>query len=164
MGVRAAVRSLEKSTAPTRVVLRVPPGLWLSEVAVRVHDQMHLDPIKFVALVKTGADGTITSRYQPAGSASLEGLLYPDTYYFTPKSTAADVVHTMVTRFDEIAGQAGIAAAASATGHSPYDVVKVAALIQGEAKYDADRAVVASAIYNRLARNMRLDIDAQVLF
>jgi len=161
MGVRAAVRELEHVVPVTRLVLSVPPGLWLNEIAVRVHDQLHLNPIKFATLVRTGA---VRSRYQPADQTSTEGLLYPDTYYFTPKSTELDVVRTMVHRFDEVAGSIGLARAAAAIHQSPYDAIKVAALIQGEAKFDAERSIVASAIYNRLARNMLLDIDAEVLY
>jgi len=161
MGVRDAVKALEHVLPVTRLVLRVPPGLWLSEIAVRVHDQLHLNPLKFATLVKTGA---VRSRYEPAGQTSTEGLLYPDTYYFTPKSTELDVVRTMVHRFDQVAGSIGLSHAAAAIHQSPYDAVKVAALIQGEAKFDAERSIVASAIYNRLARNMLLYIDAEVLY
>ena len=161
MGVRAAVAALERTTTPTRLVLSIRPGLWLSEIAVQVHDQLHLNPLTFVRLVKTGA---VRSKYQPAGTTSTEGLLYPDTYFFTPRSTELDVVTAMVNRFDEIAGSVGLAHAAAAHGVSPYDAVKIAALVQSEAKYAADGPLVASAIYNRLARGMPLDIDAMILY
>ena len=94
MGVRDAVTVLEHTTCRcSGSCSAIRPGLWLSEIAAQVHDQLHLDPLKFVALVKTGA---VRSRYQPPGTASTEGLLYPDTYYFTPQSTDLDVVRTMV--------------------------------------------------------------------
>jgi UPF0755 protein len=161
MGVRDAVTALERTVPVQRLVLEIRPGLWLDEIAVQVHDQLHLDPLKFISLVKSGA---VRSAYQPAGTTSTEGLLYPDTYYFTPHSTELDVVRTMVQRFDEVANSIGLSHAAAALHVSPYDAIKVAALIQSEAKYSADGPPVASAIYNRLARNMPLQIDAMVLF
>ncbi len=161
MGVRAAVAALEKTTTPPRLVLAIRPGLWLNEIAVQVHDQLHLNPFRFVQLVKSGA---VRSRYQPAGVTTTEGLLYPDTYYFTPQSTELDVVRAMVHRFDEVADLVGVQRAAAARGVSAYDAIKVAALIQSEAKYSADGPLVASAIYNRLAAGMPLDIDAMILY
>ena len=161
MGVRDAVTALERTVPVQRLVLEIRPGLWLSEIAAQVHDQLHLNPVKFIALVKSGA---VRSRYQPADTTSTEGLLFPDTYYFTPHSTELDVVRTMVQRFDQVADSVGLTHAAAALHESPYDVIKVAALIQSEAKFSADGPPVASAIYNRLARNMPLQIDAMVLF
>ncbi len=162
MGVRAAVRALETAPKPLdRLVLRVVPGLWLNEVADQVHTQLHLSAARFKYIVLAGA---VRSKYQPADMVSTEGLLFPDTYFFTPRSTEIDVVRTMVRRFDEIASSVGLASASRAIGRSPYDVVKVAALIQGEVKFENERPLVASVIYNRLARNMLLNIDAQVLY
>src|SRR5439155_23758930 len=45
---------------------------------------------------------------------------------------------------------------------SPYQAVIVASLIEREAKVARDRPLIASVIYNRLARPMRLQIDATV--
>src|SRR5205085_11094532 len=43
---------------------------------------------------------------------------------------------------------------------TPYDVLIIASMVTAEAQKPGDRALVASVIYNRLARNMPLQIDA----
>jgi UPF0755 protein len=47
---------------------------------------------------------------------------------------------------------------------TPYEVVIIASLIEEEARIPEDRPKVAAVIYNRLAREMNLQIDATVLY
>src|SRR5260221_6130266 len=58
---------------------------------------------------------------------------------------------------------AGLDFTTAAAHHiTPYQAVIVASLIEREAKVERDRPLIASVIYNRLARPMRLQIDATV--
>ena len=53
---------------------------------------------------------------------------------------------------------------ANVQGYGAYDIIKVASLVEAEAKIDADRPLIASVIYNRLARGMPLQIDATLIY
>ncbi len=161
MGIRDAIAALEAGPSITELELAVIPGLWLEEVAAAVESQLGLDADRFVEIVRAGE---IRSKYQPDSVTSSEGLLYPDTYRFADDADEADVVRTMVERFDEVADSIGLADAAAKTGRTPYEVAVVASLIQGEAKLDSDRPIIASVVYNRLRDDIELQIDATVLF
>jgi UPF0755 protein len=50
------------------------------------------------------------------------------------------------------------------SGHSLAEIVNVAAMVEREAEVDADRPKIAGVIYNRLARGMKLQIDATVQY
>jgi UPF0755 protein len=108
--------------------------------------------------------GVVRSAYQPDDVVSTEGLLFPDTYRFVEDVTEEDVVRTMVARFDEIADDIGLVDAPNTAGRSPYEVAITASLIQGEARLDAERPVIASVVYNRLRDDIPLQIDATVLY
>jgi UPF0755 protein len=47
---------------------------------------------------------------------------------------------------------------------TPYEVLIVASLVEKEAKFDEDRAKIASVIYNRLAIDKELEIDAALFY
>jgi UPF0755 protein len=49
-------------------------------------------------------------------------------------------------------------------GVGPYRLVTLASLIQSEAGTEEDRPLIASVIYNRLRIDMKLQIDATVLY
>lgn len=161
LGIRDAVAVLEAGPRASDRELAIIPGLWLDEVAAEVESQLGLDAARFVDVVRSGA---VRSKYQPASVTSTEGLLFPDTYRIAEDATEADVVATMVARFDEVADQIGLADAAASSGHTPYEVAITASLIQGEARLDSDRPLIASVVYNRLRDGTELQIDATVLY
>lgn len=161
LGVRSAVQALEAGPRVDYVELRIPPGLWLTEIARRVEEQMPaLSAERFLELAIAGE---VRSRYQPEGVGSLEGLLWPDTYRFTEDDDELDVLRAMVEEFDSRADALGLGSA-SVNGLTPYQLIVVASLVQSEAKIDGDRPLIASVVYNRLAAAMPLQIDATVLY
>lgn len=93
---------------------------------------------------------------------NLEGYLFPDTYSFPPDSTARQVVDAMVRRFRKVWDEAS-AKHGAGPGRTPREVVTVASLIETEAKLNEERPLVASVIYNRLARGIPLGIDSTVI-
>jgi UPF0755 protein len=105
--------------------------------------------------------GTIRSKYQPADQTSLEGLLFPDTYFIGDKETDEQIVQRLVDRFDEIADKVGLA---DAQGVTPYEVVTAASLIEREAKLAEDQPLISAVIRNRLADGQPLQIDATLCF
>jgi UPF0755 protein len=133
----------------------------LSEVATEIHRQLGIEPAEVLDLALSGG---VRSKYQPASVRSLEGLLAPDTYAFLPNASATDVLQRLTHRFDEIADGIDLSGGAARIGRTPYDVIKVASLIQSEIKLAADGPKVASVVYNRLDRGMPLQIDATVLY
>jgi UPF0755 protein len=161
LGVRGAVDVLEAGPTVRAVDLKVVPGLRLEEIANEVENQVDwLDARKFL---DAAGSGEVRSKFQPEGSTNLEGLLWPDTYKVSEGEDEVDVLGTMVAEFDERATAAGLEGA-NVRDLGPYDLVKVASLVQSEAKLDADRPPIASVIYNRLDDDMLLQIDATVLY
>ena len=149
--------------------LTVPEGLTLEQIADRVGELPGRSRDKFLSAAKSGA---VRSKWQPPGSTNLEGLLFPDTYLVTDKEDEAGIVRRLVSRFDQVADEVGLEAAAGAgqggqakpPSLSPYEVIVAASLVESEAKVKDDRSLIASVISNRLQQGMKLQIDATVLY
>jgi UPF0755 protein len=99
---------------------------------------------------------TLVSDLDP-GAKSLEGYLFPDTYHFARKATAAQICTAMVRRFRTEAGQLGLKENVRA-------VVTMASLVERESAVDAERPLVASVFDNRLAKDMPLMTDPAVIY
>jgi uncharacterized YceG family protein len=95
----------------------------------------------------------------PKGTNSLEGFLFPDTYQLTDPVNISALVTDQLTNFKRQFATVGERYARS-QHLTPYAVVIVASMIEGEAQKPSDRALVASVIYNRLRLGMPLQIDA----
>jgi UPF0755 protein len=156
------MRIMEDGPAlPPATFMTIPEGLVLAQVAKRVDKLPNLSEDAFQAALSSGQ---VRSRYQPAGQASLEGLLFPDTYRIEERENELGVLQRMVSTFDTVAASLGYDEAKARTGFSAYQVITVASLVEAEAKDDADRAKIARVIYNRLAQKMPLGIDATFYF
>jgi UPF0755 protein len=91
------------------------------------------------------------------GATSLEGYLFPDTYYFPRKFGPAQICAAMVKRFRAVASQLGLKG-------NVHRVVTMASLVERETALDAERPLVASVFENRLAKKMPLMTDPSVIY
>ncbi len=91
------------------------------------------------------------------GAKSLEGYLFPDTYRFPRKASAAEICAAMVRRFRQEAARIGLK-------ENVHEVVTLASLVERETAVNADRPLVASVFENRLAHHMPLMTDPAVIY
>ncbi len=106
------------------------------------------------------------ARGDPRGrvpAKDLEGYLYPDTYEVPADADADAVVAMMVDQFFRVMGP-GARARAAELGRSLHEVVTLASVVEREAMVPAEKPLVASVFYNRLARGMRLESCATVIY
>ena len=124
---------------PVRITF--PEGMTVHDIARKVADALPLSADELLAQGK-----------------SDEGYLFPDTYLFSPSVTVSSVLETMRSNFTiKLASRAG---AIRASGHSLQDIVTLASLVEKEARTLENRRLVAGVLWNRLARNMPLQVDA----
>lgn len=112
-------------------------------------------------LVRYGAAGYSYPFLRRAVGGSLEGFLFPDTYAIPRHLPDREIVALFLKRFAEVVIPRWQATAPS---RSLFDIVTVASLIEREAKIPSERALIAGVLYNRLARGIRLEVDATVLY
>ena len=96
--------------------------------------------------------------------SSLEGFLFPDTYFLRPaeKSNAKVVVRKMLNRFRSVYDKY-VRGTAEEYGWSPLQVVTLASLIEKEAKPN-EHALVSAVFHNRLRQKMKLQCDPTVIY
>lgn len=107
-------------------------------------------------------DVSLVSDIDPQ-AANLEGYLFPDTYFVVENMTPKEVVSAMVKRFRQVWTDK-LASRAAEQSRSIHEIVTIASLVETEAKLDSERSVVASVIYNRLARGMALGVDSSIVY
>jgi UPF0755 protein len=137
----------------TKTVI-VPEGASIFEIAARL-EQAGFGPSKSF-LAAAAKQAGLVADLDP-GAKSLEGYLFPDTYYFARKATPAQICAAMVRRFRVVAGQLGLKG-------NVHRVVTMASLVERETAVDAERPLVASVFENRLARKMPLMTDPAVIY
>jgi uncharacterized YceG family protein len=94
---------------------------------------------------------------------ALEGFLFPDTYNFDRKSTSAGLVGEQLSEFASKWKTVDLSYAQSKK-LTPYDVLIIASMIEGEVQVPSERRLVSAVIYNRLHDHMALGIDATLRY
>lgn len=96
-------------------------------------------------------------------ATSLEGYMFPDTYFALSNSKAADILDKAVAEF-KLIWKKNLAPIANAENKSVHEVVIVASIIETEAKLKSERPIIASVIYNRLKNQMPLGMDSTIVY
>ena len=154
---------LEKGVPETPLVVTIPEGFTLYQIANRI-EKAGLGPAEeFIqeteALYeKKGLDfDTYDLHYR------MEGYLYPETYHFNKKQGLDEIVATMADTMEGVFTEE-YRQRAEEMGLSLHELLTIASLIEREAYNDEERATIAGVIYNRLAIDMILQIDATVIY
>ncbi|WP_018589746.1 endolytic transglycosylase MltG [Terrisporobacter glycolicus] len=94
---------------------------------------------------------------------SLEGFLYPSTYYFSEKQSEKEVLEHMLETFNSKYTDK-LQKKQKELNKSLYEVVNLASIVEKEAVLDEDRPIIASVFYNRIKINMPLQSDATIQY
>lgn len=94
---------------------------------------------------------------------SLEGFLYPSTYYFNEKQSEKEVLEHMLETFDSKYTDK-LQKKQNELNKSLYEVVNLSSIVEKEAVLDEDRPIIASVFYNRIKINMPLQSDATIQY
>ena len=127
---RELARVFEKAPSE-QTVLRVIEGWRLSETAAAVHQafpSIAADDFMKAAVVGQRKNTVLTGL---APEASLEGFLFPDTYFFKPTATATQIVDTLLDQFEFRVGQTLRQAAADRKA-TIYDIVPTLLTLLGQ--------------------------------
>ena len=156
------VEALSTPPAQTFISVTFPEGMTVAQMAQRLSEKMtFMKPEDFIAAANSP---DTASELRATSQTSLEGLLFPDTYQISGDDTESRVVARLVSMMERVSRQVELTAGAKARGFSPYEILIIASLIEREAKIATDRSKIAQVIYNRLAKKMKLEIDASVKY
>lgn len=94
---------------------------------------------------------------------SLEGFLYPSTYYFDEDSSEKEILSMMLSQFNKVYTDK-LRDRQKELNMTTEQVVNLASIVEKEAVLDKDRPIIASVFYNRLKIGMPLQSDATIQY
>jgi len=139
--------------------ITIPEGSTAKEIAVIISPHINIDESQFLELCRDVSfiDGLNLE------TESLEGYLFPDTYFFYKNDVEKTIIEKMVKNFKEkwlnitnfIPNN---------SGKNQHEILTLASLIEGECMLDVERPNVSSLYQNRLKRGMKLESDPTVQY
>jgi UPF0755 protein len=151
-----------RSLLPAQVRVTIPEGFTRLQIADLAHARGLTG--SYLDAARPGASTLRPRAYgAPASVDSLEGFLFPATYYVTPGQSMDELVAQQIQAFHENFDGLDFSTAHS-HGLDRYDVLIIASMIEREAQVPGDRRLVAAVIYNRLRDGMPLGIDSTLRY
>jgi len=137
----------------------VPEGLALIELAPLAEEKLQIGRDAFLAAA------TDTSALAALGlpTPTAEGFLLPETYLVPEGVTARELVRVMVREFQS-QWSPGWRSQLDSLRLSLVQVVALASIVEGEARHDEERPIIAGVYLNRLRRRMLLQADPTVQY
>jgi len=139
-------------------IVTVPEGTTLSGVADILADQKLVDRQAFLDLCRN----PVFLEKMGVKAASLEGYLFPDTYYFTRGTPADEIARILKARADTVWLQ--MEGDKFKGDLSRYEVITLASIVEKETGDDSERPLVARVFLERLHRGMLLQADPTVIY
>lgn len=143
--------------------LVVPEGYTVRQIAQAVARSTQVSEADFLKAAKSDSQLYPYMKGNRQVTFPTEGFLFPDTYFIPYDATADEIVAMMLKNFDNHL-TAEMKKGIAQENLSIYQFVTLASLIEKEAKYPADRPLIAAVFRNRLQQHMKLQSDASISY
>lgn len=156
------LKELEKGEERT-VKITIPEGFTRFDIAKRVAERFPQTPPVTAPEIVQMMNNTESIRDIAPQAENLEGYMYPSTYSLPRESKPEGVINAMTAQFKKV-WKPEWNERAKALGRTPHEIVTIASLVETEAAVETERPIVASVIYNRLAKSIPLGIDQTAVY
>lgn len=137
----------------------IPEGFNLNEIADLLAKKQFADKKKFISL----AYDKDFIKYLGIKTDSLEGYLFPDTYYFSKDASEYEILRQMMSNFKKIITPVFMERVKK-IGFTEHQVVTLASLIEKETGREDERELISAVFHNRLKKRMKLQCDPTVIY
>ena len=136
----------------------IPEGKNIYEISGILNQGSITDGVEFLGLT---TDSSYVSSILGIEAESIEGYLYPDTYFFPKDTGANEVIKVMTQRFKDIYGKIY---KENNYDLSDHEIVILASMIEKETGENSERELISAVFHNRLRKGMRLECDPTVIY
>jgi len=135
----------------------IPEGKNLFEIAaILFHLKVIANKEEFIKELKNLA---IVQEYKLDGQ-TLEGYLFPDTYFFPLGVSEKDIIKMFISNFKEKTAHFNF----QNSNLSFYELLTLASVVEKETGASFERAKIAGVFFNRLKKKMKLQSDPTIIY
>lgn len=137
----------------------IPEGFNIFQIAALLEKEGLVEKDKFLHF----ASDPVFVRSLGIHGDSLEGFLFPDTYYLRKEMGEKRILKKLVARFNDIFKEP-YQKRAEELNLSLHELVTLASIVEKETSDPSERNLIAAVFHNRLKRGMMLQSDPTVIY
>jgi UPF0755 protein len=156
------LQTLSSGDSVSAFTITIPEGLTLEQTASVVEEQSGIPAAEFEAAAQK-TDYGFPFLDDPA-VGTTEGFLFPKQYEFEKDADAEQIVNRLLEQYVLETKDLDFATAENRLNLTEYELITTASLIEKESANPEERPIIASVIYNRIRRDMPLQVDATIQY
>ncbi len=134
-------------------------GWTIDVIAEELHDKIGIDQDEF----KSACTNELLLWKWGISEKTVEGYLFPNTYLFSEEEDVQDIIGRMINEYKQRI-TLEFRDRMQELGMEEKEIITLASIIEGEAIYDKERAVISGVYHNRLNIGMRLQADPTIQY
>ncbi len=149
------------------VAVTIPEGYTIEQIGEKLEQKTKFSKEEFIQAVEEEEFNQDFLQKVPKDSQRryrLEGYLYPSTYNIPKTAKPEDVVQMMLGQFNNKMKEHGVMEQLQNKNLTLDKWVTIASIVEREGQAKQEFPKIAGVIYNRLNKNMRLQVDATIQY
>ena len=134
-------------------------GWTIDLIAEELHDKIGIDQNEF----KSACTNELLLWKWGISEKTVEGYLFPNTYLFSEEEDIQDIIGRMINEYKQRI-TLEFRDRMQELGMDEKEIITLASIIEGEAIYDNERAIISGVYHNRLNIGMRLQADPTIQY
>lgn len=134
-------------------------GWTIDLIAEELHDKIGIDQNEF----KSACTNELLLWKWGISEKTVEGYLFPNTYLFSEEEDIQDIIGRMINEYKQRI-TLEFRDRMQELGMDEKEIITLASIIEGEAIYDKERAIISGVYHNRLNIGMRLQADPTIQY
>ena len=134
-------------------------GWTIDIIAEELHDKIGIDQDEF----KSACTNELLLWKWGISEKTVEGYLFPNTYLFSEEEDVQDIIGRMINEYKQRI-TLEFRDRMQELGMEEKEIITLASIIEGEAIYDKERAIISGVYHNRLNIGMRLQADPTIQY
>ncbi len=139
--------------------MRIRGGSTIRYIGAKVKYELFVDSAAFV---QKAFDQSFVDSLG-VNARSMEGYLFPDSYYVYERSSPSEIIGIFYNGFKKFMTDS-LKARADSMGFSVHEVLTLASIVEGETNKTEEMPQIASVYLNRLKRGMKLEADPTIQY
>jgi UPF0755 protein len=153
------------SSQSNRMKITIPEGYKISQIDNTLTQLNLIQSGDFTDCTKTCNISHPILQHIPIETNSMEGFLYPDTYFVDPASfTSQKLITDMLNNFEKKLPTDWQQKISNTPAKNLYEVIIMSSIVEREVLSPTDKANVAHILWKRLENDWRIDADAALLY
>ncbi len=148
-----------KFGSPQLIKVTLLEGWTVEKSVSKLADKLQVSKSRLLTLSKDG----YYARKLGVQAETLEGFLFPETYYFFEGESPENILSKIVGEYEKTIRDT-VRRHMRELSMSELEIITLASIIEGEALHDSERPIISAVYHNRLKRGMRLQADPTIQY